>query len=58
MRIDFGDSSYIEVHRTATGKIAVVLSAKDGKNSKNTIVNSAELTVEEFSKLIADVDIE
>lgn len=58
MRISFGDNSYIEARRSSNGKIAMILSAKNFKDSKNTIVNSVELTVEEFTKLIADLDLD
>lgn len=56
MKISFDDHSYIEIMVTANGNVSVVLSAKDGKNAKNTIVNSAEISKEQFLKLVAEVN--
>lgn len=54
MKIAFdarGDS-YIEFKATEHGKIGIILSAKDGQNHLNTIINSAEITVEQMAQLV------
>lgn len=48
MKINFDDTSYIEMSFSQNGKIMIVLSARDGKNPKNNIVNSAEISQEQF----------
>ncbi len=56
MRIQFNDSSFIECKKSEGGdKIIFTLSAKDYNNPLKKIVNSAELTIEEFKRLIQDV---
>lgn len=55
MKIQFNDSSYIECNKSETGAILIVVSAKDYDNPLKKIVNSVELTIEEFKKLISDV---
>jgi hypothetical protein len=56
MKIDFDDTSYIEFIVSSKGTIQIILSARDGKNSKNNIVNSAEISLEQFSNLVKDVN--
>lgn len=55
MKIVFEDSSYLEFSVSTDKKIFVTLSAKDGRASNKTIVNSAEITENDFNNLIADV---
>lgn len=56
MRIDFEDKSYIECQKSDhPGKILVVISAKDHDNPLKRIVNTVELTTEQFKSLISDV---
>ncbi len=50
MKIKFDDSSYIEIN-VINDSVVLTLSARDGKNNKNTIVNSAEITIEQFKEL-------
>lgn len=49
MKINFDDTSYVEISISpASGKVMIVLSARDGKNPKNNIVNSVEISQEQF----------
>lgn len=52
MRIDFDDTSYVDISFSPTvEKVVIILSARDGKNPKNTIVNSVEITKEQFLQI-------
>lgn len=55
MKISFDDTSYIEVTLSPMGKVIVVLSARDGKNPKNNIVNSVEISREQFLQLSVEI---
>lgn len=58
MKINFDDTSYIEISFAPTpggGKVTIVLSAKDGTNAKKNIVNSAEISKEQFLQMIEEV---
>lgn len=56
MRVDFDDKSYIECQKSNhPGKILVVISAKDHENPLKRIVNTVELTTEQFKSLISDI---
>jgi len=57
MKIIFDEKGYeyIEITKSNNG-IYVVISAKDINNQKKTIVNSAELTMEQFVNLISDIN--
>lgn len=58
MKITFEDKSYIECRKSdVPDKILVIISAKDHANTLKKIINSCELTLEEFKKLISDVSI-
>ena len=57
MKIDFGDSSYIELTLSSPGKVSITLGAKDGNNPLNIIINSAEITLKQFAELVADLNI-
>ncbi|KKN70825.1 hypothetical protein LCGC14_0427170 [marine sediment metagenome] len=60
MKLEFDDKGYnfIEFKEAKdSGKIAVVLSSKDGSNPNKTIVNSAEITKEQFIELISGLDL-
>ena len=54
MRVDFEDGSYVEIKKT-DDKITVIISAKDHLNQSKKIINAAEMTIDEFKKLISDV---
>ena len=56
MRIDFEDKSYIECQKSDhPGKVLVVISAKDLESPLKRIVNTVELTTEQFKSLISDI---
>jgi nitrate reductase NapAB chaperone NapD len=55
MKIQFSDKSYIEVKKTESNKILVVIQAKDHENPLKKITNAVELTVDEFKNLVSDV---
>jgi hypothetical protein len=60
MKLEFDDNGYnfIEFKKAKDPeKIAIVLSSKDGNNPNKTIVNSAEITKEQFLELISDLDL-
>jgi hypothetical protein len=53
MKIDFDDKSYVEAKRSATtGKIILTIGALDGQSKRVSIINSVELTQEQFDTLI------
>lgn len=54
MKIDFDDTSYVEII-DYNGKIQITLSARDGKNSKNNIINSAEISRDQFINIIKSI---
>lgn len=56
MRITFADKSYIECYKSATpGNVMIVITANDGRDKNKRISNAAELTREEFTKLLSEV---
>lgn len=56
MRIDFEDKSFIVFeHSHSPGKVIISLGAKNFKNPLETIVNSVEISLEEFNKLANDI---
>ena len=56
MKLEFEDKSYIEFKKSdSPGKIMIVISAKDHENPLKKITNAVEVTIEEFKKLISDV---
>lgn len=55
MKINFDDTSYIQISRSHTDKIQIVLSAKDNKNPYNSIINSAEISLDQFLQIISEV---
>ena len=57
MRLDFNDKSYVEFSYSSTGKILLTIGAKSYKNPLETIINSVEISYNEFLKLIADLNI-
>ena len=56
MKKEFDDrgANFIEVSES-DGKVAIILSSKDGSSLNKTIINSVELTLEEFQELISDI---
>ncbi len=60
MKLEFDEKGYnfIEFKKIKdSNKIAIVLSSKDGSNKNRTIVNSAEITMDQFLELISDLDL-
>lgn len=55
MKISFDDKSYIQVKKSAEGKIIIIISAKDQNNDLKKITNAVEISEEEFKNLISDV---
>jgi len=57
MKIEFDDDSFVELLNSSPGKISIVLGARDHKNPLNIVINSAEITIKEFQKLLSDIEI-
>ena len=58
MRITFGSTDdYLEFVRTNSGKILVVISAKDFQNKLRTVVNSAEVTEQQLTELLKELSL-
>ena len=56
MRVDFDDNSHVDISFSPDiEKVIITLSAKDGKNPKTTIVNSAEITKEQFLQISKEI---
>lgn len=55
MKIEFKDKSYLEIKRDGD-KVVVVIQAKDHQNSLKKITNSVEIDMEEFKKIIREVN--
>lgn len=55
-KIVFEDKSSVEVRKSnEPGKIVISIQATDGSNPLKKIVNSVEITSEEFKSLIKDI---
>lgn len=58
MKILFNDKSYIDCQSVDNGsKIIITISAKEQGNALKKIVNSVEITKEQFKQLISDLSI-
>ena len=56
MKIEFPDKSYIDCQKSVNpGKVMLTIAAKDHENPLKKIVNSVELSVEDFKRMISDV---
>lgn len=55
MKIIFDDKSSIECRKSDNGNITLIIQAKDYENPLKKITNAVEITLEEFKKLISDV---
>lgn len=56
MKITFNDKSYIECKKSdKPAHITIVIAAADSENPRRKITNAVEITVEEFKKLISDI---
>lgn len=56
MKIQFEDKSYVYFSMSDSGKIILVIGAKDYNNPSHEIVNSCEVSVQEFNKLVSDLE--
>ena len=54
MKLAFGDGSYIDCRKDGD-KVVVIIASKDSSNPLRKIINSVEITADEFKKLIGDV---
>src|SRR5688572_7978865 len=57
MKIHFDDTSYVEISHSPTNKVQIVLSARDNKNPHNNIINSAEISWEQFLQMISELSL-
>ncbi len=56
-KLTFEDKSYIEMSKSnQPNKIFISIAAKDANNANKLIVNSVELTVEDFLMLVKSVN--
>lgn len=56
MKIEFDDKSFIECKKSDTSdKIIILIQAKDYLNPLKKIINTVELTQEQFKQLISDL---
>ena len=54
MKISFDDGGYVEFSKSRTaGKLFISVGAKSANNDHETVVNSAELTVEQYNSLLS-----
>lgn len=53
MKINFDDGSFVDCQRL-DDKVIIVIQAKDINNEIKNIINTVEMTVEEFRRLISD----
>lgn len=57
MRIDFDSNrrNYLEVTKTKDNNVSIVISAQDGNHPLNCIINSAQITLEQFKEIINQI---
>lgn len=56
MKIIFNDKSFVECKKSDnSGKVIIIISAKDQTNPLKKITNAVEISVEEFRTLISDI---
>jgi len=58
MKKIFEDGSFIEINLGSPGYIALTLAARDKDNPLKLLVNSKEITVQEFSNMVGKLPIE
>jgi tRNA threonylcarbamoyladenosine modification (KEOPS) complex Pcc1 subunit len=55
-KIEFDDQSSVEVKKSAdSNKVIICITAKDAANALKKIVNSVEISQEQWNALIADI---
>jgi hypothetical protein len=52
MKLVFKDKSYIEINKNNIDKIVISIGAKDTKNALSMLVNSVEISIEDWEKII------
>jgi len=58
MKINFEDASFIEIKlSTSPGKVEIILCAADFENPLKKIINSAEIDLKDFAKLVQSIGI-
>ena len=59
MKIEFDKNGYdsLEIRKEISGQIAIIISAKDAKNTLNTIINSVFITEDQLVDLIKSLDL-
>lgn len=55
MRIDFNDKSFISATKNDEGRITITVGATAPEDPLSLVLNTAELSEEEFKKLISDL---
>lgn len=56
MKLEFADKSYIQIKKSdESGKILLIISAKDGENPLKKITNCVEISEKDFKFLISDM---
>lgn len=60
MKITFDESgsNFVEFSLTKSGAVAIILSSRESSNPRKTIVNSVELTQEQFEEVLKDLNLE
>lgn len=58
MKKDFKDGSFVEIRLGDPGKIALILASRDASNPLKLVVNSIEITIQEFADMVHDLPIE
>lgn len=58
MKIEFDEKGqeYVEIKKSSEG-VSLVISVKDPKSPKSSIINSAEVSLEEFKKLVSELNL-
>jgi tRNA threonylcarbamoyladenosine modification (KEOPS) complex Pcc1 subunit len=55
MKIDFEDKSYIEIKKNDNGKVIITIQARDFNNNLKKIINSVEITLDDFKNLTKEI---
>jgi hypothetical protein len=54
MRIDFDDGGYVEFCHSKNNKIFIIVAASSSEKPSDKIINSAEITQEQFMQLVSE----
>lgn len=58
MKIKYEDGSFVEFKIGSPGTIAIVIGARDKDNSLRLLINSKEVSLQEFSDLIGGIGLQ